>query len=415
MFTSQTKKITISFVLVGIFLTTIFWRPAPVRADDDCSCPAGQDDKTCNATKQACLQDKINQKKNAADTLSNTISILNGQILVQELQVKQTQQEIAQLNTDISQLSERISGLNLSLDQLTAVLIQRVQANYKMRQTNPLDILLLSGNLNSFFEKYKYLQVAQEHTQKLMASADTQRVTFNQQKTLKQQKQAEVQDKTTLLKQQEADLTSQRANEQTLLKQTQNDEARYQQLLAQAQAEVSSFQSFATDLGFGMLPPQNSPDGWYFSQRDQRWANACIGNSCGTKNSATILDVGCLISSTSMILKKFGQDVTPLTVAHTSSYFFSNTAYMVQPWPTPDGYRYIHTGFSKDRVDSELAAGRPVIVHLRINGRDGHFIVLKGGSNGNYIMHDPAQGYDKNFTDYYHLSQIDSLAYLQKV
>jgi len=402
------------FLFVTSFLIFHFAKPA--QAADDCSCPADQDQNSaaCLQSKTTCLQGKIDQKQQAANTLNNTISILNGQVLISEIQVKQTKLEIDQLNKDIADLGNRISGLNLSLNQLTDVLIRRVQANYMAHQADPFDMLLTSDSVNSFFRREKYLQVAQHHTTEIMKLAEGQRISYDQQKTLKEQKQAEVDKKKQMLQVQETALTQQRTNEQTLLQQTRNDEARYQQLLAQAQAELSSFQSFATDIGIGVLPPQNSPDGWYFSQRDQRWANACIGNSCGTRNSATILDVGCLISSISMIMKKFGQDVTPLSVARTASYFFSDTAYMMQPWPAPPGYSYIHTNFSEDKVDSELSSGRPVIVHLRINSRDGHFIVLKSGSRGNYVMHDPAEGYDKNFTDYYHTWQINSLAYLRK-
>lgn len=405
-------KVTTIFLFVFVLSSSLF--ASLIYADEECVCKADQTATDCNTYKISCFQDKVNQKKQAADTLGNTISILNGQITVQQLQINQTKLQINQLITEVNDLSERISGLNVSLDQLTNVLIQRADATYKAQHTNPLGTLLISDSVNDFFRKLKYLQVAQQHTTEIMKEAESQRLTFDQEKSLKEKKQAEVEQKKQLLQKQENDLTAQRESEQVLLNQTKNDEARYQQLLAQAQAELASFSSFTTSLGIGVLPPQNSPDGWYFSQRDERWAGACIGNSCGTRNSATIMQVGCLISSTAMIKKKFGEDVTPLSIARTSSYFFSNTAYMVQPWPTPGGYSYVRTSFNQDKVDDELKNDRPVIVHLRVNSRDGHFIVLKSGEKGNYIMHDPVEGYDKKFTDFYRIGQIDSMAYLQK-
>jgi peptidoglycan hydrolase CwlO-like protein len=408
------KSFLLTFLLITILSCAAFFSTSIAFAADECPCTSDQDAQACNTAKIACLQPKIEEKKQAANTLSNTISVLNGQITLQELQIKQTKLQIDQLTKEIKDLSERISGLNVSLDQLTNVLIQRADATYKAQQANPLGVLLISDSVSGFFRKLKYLQVAQQHTTEIMKEAESQRLTFDQEKELKEKKQAEVEQKKQLLQKQENELTAQRANEQRLLTQTRNDEARYQQLLAQAQAELASFSSFTTSLGIGILPPQNSPDGWFFSQRDQRWASACIGNSCGTKNEGTILDVGCLVSSTAMIKKKFGEDVTPLTIAKNSSYFFSNTAYMLQPWPTPGGYSYVRTSFSQDRVDEELKNDRPVIVHLRINNRDGHFVVLKSGEKGNYTMHDPVEGYDKKFTDYYRIGQIDVLAYLRK-
>jgi hypothetical protein len=113
-----------------------------------------------------------------------------------------------------------------------------------------------------------------------------------------------------------------------------------------------------------------------------------------------------------MIKKKFGENVTPVTIAANSGYFFSTTAYMLQPWPAPSGYRYERGGYDQGRIDASLRDGRPVIAHLRINSRDGHFIVLKEGTGGNYIMHDPWEGYDKKFQDFYNTSQVNSVGYL---
>ncbi len=397
-----------SFCLIlASFLILPFFSLSQVIKADECDGLEVND-------KIRCLQGKINEKQAQASTLAGTISVINGKILVEQLQINQTKNEINQLEKDIQDLSERISGLNTSLDSMTDILIQRVVTNYKRHQSNPLELLLVSDTIDSFFTKYKYLQVAQEHTSELMAKAENQKTSFDQEKTLKQQKQDELDKKKSLLVQQQADLDEQKKEQTTLLSQTKNDEARYQQLLTQAQAEISSFKAFSTSLGFGILPEQHSPDGWYFSQRDQRWANACIGNSCGTRNEGNILEVGCLITSTAMIKKKFGEDVTPLSIARNSSYFFSTTAYMTRPWPAPGGYHYVQSGLNQDKLDDELKADRPVIFHLRINSRDGHFIVIKSGEKGNYTMHDPAQGYDKKFTDFYKFGQVDAMAILAK-
>ncbi len=403
------------FAKIGLAITTAWLVVATLSiphiptayADDPCANLTGTE-------RVNCLQAKVTETSQQADTLAGTISQINGKILVGQIQVNQTKKQIDQLVKDVADLGTRITGLDTSLSSMTDILIQRVNTNYKRRQSNPLELLLISNSIDTFFTRYKYLQIAQEHTSQLMAQAENQKSTFDQQKTLKQQKQDELDKKKVVLQQQQSDLDQQKTDQQNLLTQTKNDETRYQQLLQQAQAELSSFSAFTTSIGIGVLPPQNSPDGWYFSQRDQRWAGACIGNSCGTRNSATIIDVGCLLTSTAMVMKKFGQDVTPLSIAQNSSYFFANTAYMLRPWPTPNGYTYNQSGLNQGKLDSELAAGRPVIFHLRVNGYDGHFIVIKSGSNGNYIMHDPAEGYDLKFTDYYRFGQVDLMAYLVK-
>ncbi len=242
-----------SFLLVFLgvtqyFLSPLVW-PNRLSAAEECTCPSDQDELTCNKTKQACWQQKIDEKKQAANTLSGVISVLNGQIVVQELQISQTKLEIERLVTEIQVLNQRISGLNVSLDRLTSVLIERVGASYKRRHTNPLNVLLISDSLNSFFSKYKYLQVTQKHTTELMKQAESEKIQFDEQKALKEKKQEEVDAKKGKLLQQQNTLTKQRAEQQVLLQQTKNDEARYQAELAKTLAEQAALSSIIAGNG----------------------------------------------------------------------------------------------------------------------------------------------------------------------
>jgi peptidoglycan hydrolase CwlO-like protein len=229
--------LVLALMVVASFRVQTFINAPQLQAAEECSCPAEQDELTCNKTKQSCWQSKINDKQQQANTLANVISVINGQIVVQELQIKQTKLEIDTLEKEIGELNTRISGLNVSLDRMTDVLIQRVDTNYKRRSTNPLSLLLVSDSIGSFFSRYKYLQIAQKHTAELMQQAETQKTDFDVQKALKEKKQDEVDKKRVLLQQQQNQLTQQRADQQELLKQTQNDEARYQSELAKTLAE----------------------------------------------------------------------------------------------------------------------------------------------------------------------------------
>lgn len=406
--------------IFGLSIIKYFVLVSPVFAIRDCNTiVCSKTDSgflTCNADKQACLKQNIIEVQGQATTLNNTINILNSQISLQESQIAQTQAEIAQLERQINELGDRISGLNISLDHFTETLVQRVYEDYKATRVNSNLLVLTSDSLTEFLSNNKYLQLTRQQTTTAMQEAETQKTDYDQQKALKETKQNEVEKKRNILQQQQRELASQRSAQQSLLDQTKNDEKRFQSLLAQAQAEVASLRNFSASKGGSILPPQNSPDGWYFSQRDERWANTCIGNSCGTIYQATIMEVGCLISSTAMVKKKYGEDVSPLTIGTNPTYFSLNTAYMRMPWPTPNGFHYVryYTGFNLDKIDPALSDGRPVIVHLQMGNNDGHFVVLKSGSNGSYIMHDPIVGYDKNFTDFYRTSQISDFSVLER-
>ncbi len=354
------------------------------------------------ASKIAEYEAQIKSLQSKASTLSNQISQFNVQIQLTELKIQQTEDQIALL-------TGRIGTLNDSVSSLTSAFDARVIETYKLSRIGGDAVLIASStNLRDALTRYQYLVRLQAADQTLLSRLKKANDGYVSQKT-----------QLTLLSQQldksQKELNNQKQSKANLLVLTNNDEKKYQSLLAQAKAQLASLAAFAKSRGVTVLPPQSSPDGWFFSQRDQRWALNCIGSSCGTGNQENILDVGCLISSVAMIKKKYGEDVTPLTIANNSGNFYSNTAYMNFPWPAPSGYTYTRGSFNQGTLDSELSAGRPVIVHLQINSRDGHFVVIKSGSGGNYVMHDPIEGYDKNFSNFYRTSQISDMSVLKKI
>jgi peptidoglycan hydrolase CwlO-like protein len=228
----------------------------PVRAAENCdliscnkSTQSEDDYLACNKKKQTCLEDNIREKQSAAITLNNTISILNGKISVQLLQIEQTVGEINKLEHEIDDLTGRIAGLNLSLDRLSSVLVKRVNEHYKTNRSHPRLMLLVSDSFNQFFTNYKYLKLTQEQTADAMQRAETQKATYDEQKALKESKQKEVEAKRASLVGQQQQLSKQKEEQQFLLTQTKNDEARYQNELAKTLAELEAIQSIIAGKG----------------------------------------------------------------------------------------------------------------------------------------------------------------------
>lgn len=209
---------------------------------------------SCIKEKQGCWQTKISEAQSQAVTLNNTISVLNGQIALQELEIEQTQTEISLLEKEVVDLTSRISGLEVSLDRLTELLIKRVQEHYKQTRATKDDLLLLaqssSGNaIGGALAQQEYLQRAQSQIGVAMERAETQRLTYDQQKALKEEKQAEVIAKSALLESQQAQLATQKGQQEVLLSETRSNEQRYQQELAKTQAELAAIQSIIAGRG----------------------------------------------------------------------------------------------------------------------------------------------------------------------
>lgn len=401
------------FLSLLLLSLAFFLSASNIALAEDCdkkySCQENDDGyQDCLQKQKNCWQEKVDQKRSEGNTLQAAIDIINGQVRIQSLKVQQTVAEINSLEKEITELSERIEGLGISLNRLSEILIKRIRENYKQIRLPYKNNIFAADSFNNFVSQLHYINLAQDQTLDLMKKTELQRLTYNQQKDLKETKQQEVEKKRQELQNQKNILDAQKASKDELLRQTRSSEAVYQQKLAEAVAELNSLKAFSSSKSGSVLSQQNSPDGWFFSQRDQRWANSLIGNS-----NMSIMEVGCLISSTAMMKKKFGENVTPLTIASNNSYFFSSTAYILRPWPTPSGYHYQYSAYAQNTLDSKLEKN-PVIVKLSAGPYGSHFIVIKSKKDGQYIMHDPWEGYDKKFSDFYSLSQIREIASLVK-
>ncbi len=363
------------------------------------------------------LQGKISQLQGEAKTLSSAIGYLTQKKSLTQKQIESTEFEIEQVKLEIAAIGGKIATTEKDLDAQVRALITAIDEGYKKPKLGALEYLFSSKSFGEMQARAKYVEFAKARHSQILQKTAAVKLDYDKQKSEKESAQKKIESLQKKLAVQKKDLELQETAKKQLLLDTKNSESSYQKLLAAAQAELSAFRAFTAGKGGGLLPPQNSPDGWYYSQRDSRWGLLAIGNSFLTSRPDTIHDVGCLVSSVAMVLKKFGSDATPASVASQPAYFYLNTASMRRPWPAPSGYFYtILDRRDTGLIDSQLASGNPVVVKLsvRTNAVGTHFVVLKSGSGGNYTMHDPWEGYDKNFSSYYSVGQIISIGLLAK-
>jgi len=256
MFLKQRLPHWLFFILLNCSVITLFTGQAMTIAAEDCSTfscnsekQTEQEYQQCNNDKKSCLEDKISEVKTQKITLQSTVNLINGQINLQELKITQINTEINKIEKEITQLTERISGLNFSLDRLTTLLVERIRAQHKTRVINPMILMIKSNSLESFATNYKYVSLASKQTAQAMQRAEAQKITYDEQKSLKEVKQNEVQAKQQILQQEQSQLTKQRQEQQFLLTQTKNDEVKYQAELARTMAELQAIQSIIAGKG----------------------------------------------------------------------------------------------------------------------------------------------------------------------
>lgn len=408
----QTLKSALVVLSLFVFFSVGIVYAKDCEADFSCN-EADSNYGTCLNEKKACLEEVLAETRAKKTTLENAISIINGNVNIQQVKISQTKNEIAVLEREITDLDSRISGLSISLDRLSTLLVERIRTQYKREQVNPLTFVASSKSLAEFVSEFRYLRLAGQQTAQAMQKAENQRLVYDEQKALKEIKQEEIEQKRQQLQSEQNVLIGQRQEQQNLLSVTKNDEQKFQQLLKEAQEQINSIRRYAASRGgSAILSGTTSCDDWgcYYNQRDSSWGNQLIGRS-----NETVAEVGCLITSIAMITSHYGKTLTPAQIAGSSNPFFYNTADMLWTWSgSVNGVMATRTrvGYNASALDAELDSGRPAIVRITAGNSVGtHFVVITKKQDGKYIMKDPyeADGNDIPFTDKHSLSQITAV------
>lgn len=350
------------------------------------------------------LENKIADTQSQEKTLSSQIAVMNSQIKLTEYRILDTKQQILSLEEDIDTAQKKVTSLENSLADLTKILMKRIVAGYQVGSEDQFEVLLSSNTINDFFKRATYLRIVERHDKRLVYDTVQAKNDYANQKQIFEDEKRKVLALQQQLQDYTKDLDTQKSQKQTLLAETQGSEAEYQRLLAQAQAQLAGFSGFAESQGGAtLLSNQTVCDDWgcYYNQRDTQWGNIALNHT-----QYSIASDGCLLTSIAMVYTHYGhRDVTPISVN-------SNPANFASYYPAYLLYSVTVNGVSSQRVgtmiDATLSTGHPVIVGIRYGNGNTHFVVLKGGSNGSYLMNDPftPNGHNISFTSKYSLGSI---------
>ncbi|MCL4387140.1 hypothetical protein M1307_01950 [Patescibacteria group bacterium] len=354
-------------------------------------------------------QQKITELQGQEKTFSSQIAIMNNQIKVTELRVDETKKRIDNLEKDVEITKEKISGLEKNITVSTEALLGRIAAVYEVGRIDPWQLFLTSDNISNFLTRLKYLRLVQAYDKRTIYAAEQAKVDYGNQKSILEDKQKEEEALKKKLEGYTDQLAQEKKDKQSLLDETRGNEANYQKLIAQARTQLAGFSSFTANRGgASLLSGQTSCDDWgcYYNQRDSSWGGAALNNT-----QYTIASDGCLVTSMAMILTHYGhRGVTPLTINSNPDNFASYYPAYLKYTISADGVTAQRIG---SVIDSNLTNGDPVVVGVHAYGGT-HFVVLKSGSGGNYLMYDPyiPNGKNVNFTDHY---SMDSIFEIDKV
>lgn len=232
-------------LLVGL-ITLAALGVSPVNAVE-CG-DAITDDTDLSAYVDSC-KSKISSLQSQASTLNAAIGVLDSKIRLTTAQIRQTTNDIAKLEDEISTLSTVVEDLDQNLDQLASVFVARVRESYIRRDPDPITLFLSSDSFGKFFTRLRYLSIVKSRDQLILSEMEKARVDYDSQKNIKVEKQKEVEALKTKLVRDQANLSAQQRAKRDLLIATQNDEQKYQGLLAQARAELEAINAIISGNG----------------------------------------------------------------------------------------------------------------------------------------------------------------------
>jgi len=245
------------FVFVLVLLTSLVYRLtshiSPVHAIT-CDDPMPTDKSS--STYQADLTEFRNDceaKKNSlsgqAKTLAQALSILNTQIKLTQAKISTNQNQLDKLGVEITDLSSRISSIDYSLTDLTKLFIKRVKETYMYRSTFDAMIIAQTSGIGDAMRVVEYTKKVRDHDRNILIALEKSRLDFDTQKQAKEQKQQEIEALKKKLDVDKAALANQVASKNKLLTDTKRDEKKYQQLLANALADLDSIRRALSAIG----------------------------------------------------------------------------------------------------------------------------------------------------------------------
>lgn len=220
------------------------------------------------------LQQKVTELQSTGKTLSSQITVMDNQITLTEYRINATEQEIAEVTGDIDAAENRINNLEGSLEDITKVMLNRIVATYQIGTIEPIQMLLSSDTVTSFLSRANYLRIAQAHDKKLIYNTVQARNDYENQREIFEGKKQKVLSLQTQLEGYTKQLDEDKNAKQALLKVTQNDEKKYEELLSRARSEYMSIQ--------GIVAGNGAETSAGFVSEGSRIASIIPGASCNS-------------------------------------------------------------------------------------------------------------------------------------
>lgn len=210
---------------------------------DPSICTDSDQDKhlECLHAIEATCVNQLQASQKQENSLKTQLNLIDGQTKVTNLKIEETNLKIDKLKRDITALSSRIERIGTTLDTLSELLLRRIVQTYKFSNAvSTIDLLFSSHGFTDLLERLKYVQVAQTYDKKKLYELQAAKLAYNDQKQDKLTRQQEAEKLNKDLATYQQQLTQQKKQKDDLLRETRNDENKYQELITKLRADADS-------------------------------------------------------------------------------------------------------------------------------------------------------------------------------
>lgn len=177
------------------------------------------------------------QKRQESLSLQNEIGILDTQVSNTNVTITILGLELDSLKLEIDALNLQIQDKETEVDQQKSRLGELIRVVNRNSNRSVLEITLLNSSFSDYYNQLKYLESVGIEAERSISQIQSLKAEFEAKQSVKADKRTESEQKKNQLELQRKDLQSQQDYRTTLLAQTQNSEAQYEDLLNQAKQE----------------------------------------------------------------------------------------------------------------------------------------------------------------------------------
>ncbi|MBD3299884.1 MAG: hypothetical protein GF347_00870, partial [Candidatus Moranbacteria bacterium] len=303
---------------------------------------------------------------------------------------------------EIKQLELKIEQKNKEIIKKQEILKSLINKIYHESNQSSVELMLEYDSLEDYFKEMEKLNGINEKTKNVLEGINEDKMELEHRRIEMNEKFQKLVSLKEESEQNKQYLDSQQDAKEDILKVTQGEEDKYQELLARVEEQrnmiLGNFDQMASEHSgeiAAVKAKQKKPKtglastSWYYSQLDPRWADDNIGMS-----QTKMGQYGCAVTSVSMVLRYHGVMINPGVLAKQKIFYYDLIV-----WPSYwQGVKRVsssgHGNVDWDVIDDEIKDGNPVIVFVGAKGRGaGHYVAIHGkDKNGEYVVHDPYWG-----------------------